>query len=139
MGLNVMSYINPDKFSGVTHRHERNARLLRATLRKADGTIVPVMVRNLSERGLGLTCKDMPPLQGEVVTIALPGSSEMQGLVRWVRGDSFGMELSGPVDTTNIATAMQRELARAQEASGWEVQSRHRIYTPLANGPRRFV
>ncbi len=54
MGLNVMSYMNPDKFSGVTHRHERNARLLRATLRKADGTIVPVMVRNLSERGLGL-------------------------------------------------------------------------------------
>ena len=134
-----MSFMERDQIGGALLREARRARLVRATLRLADGTIMAIVVRNLSERGLGVTCKTTPPASGEVVHVTLPGSSEMQGVVRWSGKGGFGIELSGPVDANSISQTIQREIARMQDGGDWQVSARHRVVTPHANGPRRRI
>jgi predicted RNase H-like HicB family nuclease len=138
-GSFAMSFMDRDPPSGALLREKRGARLVRASLRLANGATMPIVVRNLSERGIGVTCKTTPPARGEVVHVTLPGSSEMQGVVRWSRDGGFGIELSGPVDANSIAETIQRELARMQEATDWQVSTLHRVHTPLSHGPRRRV
>ena len=96
-------------------------------------------MRNLSERGVGVTAKDKPPAIGELVTIRLHGSDDLAGVVRWVRNNAFGVELTRNLDTDAISATLQRQLARLQEQSDWTVSARHRVNTPLSNGPRRRV
>lgn len=134
-----MAFMDRNGVSGVPLRDERRARLVRATLRMASGTVIPVVVRNLSEQGLGVTCKSAPPSVGEVVHITLPGSRQMQGVVRWRRATALGIELTGSVDANSITEAIQQEIARAQVATDWKVSSLHRTTTPAAPGPRRRI
>ena len=65
-----MSFMDRNKLSGTSTREERRARLVRGTLRQANGTVIPILVRNLSERGLGINCKTKPPQRGETVLIS---------------------------------------------------------------------
>ena len=133
-----MSFMDRNKLSGTSTREERRARLVRGTLRQANGTVIPILVRNLSERGLGINCKTKPPQRGETVLISLPGSNELDGMVRWVRGHDFGVELSGTVDAEELAAAIREGLARIKEAGDWQVSSLHRVHTPQPT-PRRFI
>lgn len=133
-----MSFMNREPISGTAIREERRARLVRGTLRQANGTIIPILVRNLSERGLGVNCKGKPPLRGESVVVTLPGTPELDGMVRWVRDHDFGIELCGTVDTEELAATIREELARAKEAGEWKVSSLHRVYTPQT-GPKRII
>jgi len=134
-----MSFMDHDLVSGAPVREVRRARLLRGTLRFTSGTEIPIVVRNLSERGLGLTCKTAPPQRGEVVTVALPGAPEMQGVVRWTRDTAFGVELDGSVDPTELTGAIKREITKVQEVADWSVSRLHRVRTEHSNGPRRFI
>jgi hypothetical protein len=134
-----MSFINREPLSGAALRDVRRARLVRATLRFASGVEIPVVVRNLSERGLGVSCRTAPPARGEAVTVILPGSGEIGGVVRWTRDTTFGLELTGKVDPADIASALQREAAQGQEAGDWVVSRRHRVVAPPSYGPRRRV
>lgn len=134
-----MSFINRELFSGACLRETRRARLVRGTLRFAGGAEIAIVVRNLSERGLGVSCRTAPPAPGEVVVISLPGSPDVDGIVRWTRETAFGVELTGTVDPAEIAAALQREAARLQEESGWTVNARHRVHTPRQTGPRRRI
>lgn len=127
-----------EPISGTAVREARRARLVRGTLRQANGTVIPIVVRNLSERGLGVNCKVKPPQRGESVIIALPGSPELDGMVRWVRDRDFGVELVGTVDAEQLSVAIREELARTKEAGEWKVSSLHRVHTPQT-GPRRFI
>jgi hypothetical protein len=133
-----MSFMDREQLSGTPLREERRARLVRGTLRFANGTVIPILVRNLSERGLGMNCKTRPPVRGESVLITLPGSPELEGVVRWVRDRDFGVELSDSVDGEELATAIREEIARMKEAAEWKVSSLHRVHTPVTN-PRRIV
>ncbi|WP_028639557.1 PilZ domain-containing protein [Novosphingobium acidiphilum] len=134
-----MSFIDRELVSRSLLREDRRARLVRATLRLTNGTTIPVVVRNLSERGIGVTCKTTSPPQGEVVHVTLPGSSEMQGVVRWSGKGGFGIELSGPVDAKSIARTIQSEITRFHETTDWQVSTLHRVTAPRSNGPRRRV
>jgi hypothetical protein len=134
-----MSFMNREPLSGTLLREQRRARLVRATLRFSSGTEVPVMVRNLSERGLGLSCRTAPPARGEAVTIVLPGSGDLAGVVRWTRDTTFGVELTGKVDLADVATALQREVAQTQQQGDWVVSRLHRTTAQPSHGPRRRV
>ena len=134
-----MSFINKELFSGVPLRDTRRARLVRGTLRFANGTQIPIVIRNLSERGLGVSCRTAPPQPGETVVVTLPGSPALDGIVRWTQDMTFGIELTGSVDAEEIASALLREQARLLEKSDWTVSSLHRIHTPRETGPRRRI
>jgi hypothetical protein len=134
-----MSFISKDLFAGVPLRDTRRARLVRGTLRFASSTQIPIVIRNLSERGLGVSCRTAPPQPGETVVVTLPGSPELDGIVRWTQDMTFGIELTGSVDTQEIASALQREQARLLEKSDWTVSSLHRIHAPRETGPRRRI
>lgn len=138
-GLVAMSFMDRELLSGTPQREDRRARLVRGSLRLANGTVIAILVRNFSERGLGLTCKGKPPLRGEAVTITLPGSSDLQGVVRWSRENGFGVELAGVVDARDLETVIRAEIARAQDAADWKVSARHRVHTPLSIGPPRRI
>jgi hypothetical protein len=133
-----MAFMDRELLSGTPQRDIRRARLVRGTLRFANGTVIPILVRNLSERGLGVTCKTRPPARGETVLITLPGSPELDGVVRWVRDRDFGIELAGSVDADELATAIRAEIARIKEAADWEVSTLHRVHNPVST-PRRIV
>jgi hypothetical protein len=57
-----------------------------------DGRDHSIVVRNLSQKGLGAKIQGRPPSQGEDVVIRFEGR-EMVGRVRWVKGVRFGIQL----------------------------------------------
>jgi hypothetical protein len=129
-----------DMVSGIPVRETRRARLLRGSLRLSSGTVIPILVRNLSERGLGMSSKSTPPKRGEMVIVTLPGSPELNGVVRWVRDKDFGVELTGSVDSEQLATAIRQEISRSKETADWQVSSLHRVSnTPQSTRPRRPI
>ena len=132
-----MSFMNRELFSGTPLRDTRRSRLVRGTLRFASGTEIPVVIRNLSERGLGMSCRTAPPQPGETVVVTLPGSPDLDGVVRWTQDTAFGVELTGQVDAEEIAAGLQREQARVMGKSDWTVSTLHRIHTPRESGPKR--
>lgn len=134
-----MSFMDHVPVGPAPTRDQRRARLVRGTLRLTGGREVAVVVRNVSERGLGLSCRSVPPLTGERVTICLPGSPELAAVVRWVRNTSFGVELVDTVDPDDLAATLQREIARIKEATDWKVSRRHHVVAPPATTPRRIV
>jgi hypothetical protein len=134
-----MSFMDRDLVPESATREPRRARLIRATLRLADGSTMAIVVRNLSERGIGVTCKGATPFPGSTVHITMPGSPELQGIVRWAREGAFGIELTGSVDAQTLEEAVQRELHRQQEASGWKVSTMHRVNTPRPTNLRRLI
>jgi len=138
-GLAAMSFMDRDLVPGTPLREDRRSRLVSGRLRLASGTVIPIVVRNLSERGLGVTCKGGPPARGETVLVTLPGTPELEGVVRWSRGNAFGVELNGMVDAGQLAAAIRTEIARMKEAGDWIVSARHRVRVPRANGPRRPI
>ena len=50
------------------------------------------MVQDISSSGLRATARSAPPNLDEVVTVQLPDSNALWGLVRWVEGNQFGVE-----------------------------------------------
>lgn len=131
-----MSFMDRKELSGIAQREQRRARLVRGTMRLANGTVMPILVRNLSEHGLGVACKTKPPARGAAVNITLPGSLELDGVVRWVCEYNIGIALDATVDTASLADAIRDEIARAKAAGEWQVNSRHRVSAPRAGAKR---
>ncbi len=115
---------------GGEARATRRARIIRATLTLPHGEDRDVIVRNLSARGLGATCRSLAPMKGEQVTIRLPGDIAAHGAVRWVKGQAFGLALDAELDIAAIEHALQHRLASGPAQSSWEVETRHKVHTP---------
>lgn len=73
-------------------RENRRSRLVKLTLRNAQGELLDIMVRNVSARGLNAAARGEPPRLNEVVTVHLPEGQTHWGIVRWVDGNLFGIE-----------------------------------------------
>jgi hypothetical protein len=138
MGFEAMSFMDREQLSGIPQREERRARLVRGSLRMANGTVIPILVRNLSERGLGMACKTKPPQRGEAVIVTLPGSPELDGVVRWVRDRDFGVALQEAIDIDELYATIREEIARARDAAEWDVRAQHRVQVPHSV-PRRVI
>lgn len=133
-----MSFMDRDMVPGEQLRESRRARLLRATLRRADQTEAPVMVRNISERGLGISCRANAPWVGEAISITLPGSPALAGVVRWSRGANYGIELEMPINPDHFAEAASKAIAQQYDMQ-WSVKSLHRVPAPRSIGKPRPI
>jgi len=73
-------------------RERRRKRCLHVTLTDREGTPIEVMVRNVSSHGLSAAAAGAPPACNEVVRATMDDGRELWGLVRWVKGNLFGVE-----------------------------------------------
>lgn len=92
-------------------RDPRRLEIMVARMRGACTVKQDIVVRNLSERGIGARARDCPPGLGETVALTLGVMPERQATVRWVRGDQFGLQLSEPLS----AAELERLSVRAAE------------------------
>jgi hypothetical protein len=74
-------------------REGRSPRIVRATIRNNRIAESVIVIRNMSRMGIGgkLTSNSLRP--GEAVVVSLDPVGEIEGTVRWVRGDRFGVQL----------------------------------------------
>ena len=78
-------------------KRERLRRLLKARMVHPRHGEIDILVRDVSEHGVGGKCAHDVKI-GEIVTIHLPASHAAQGRVAWRRGEGFGVELTGPIE-----------------------------------------
>ena len=119
-----------------TVRNARQPLIIRAKLIHRDGKEQDIVIRNLSECGMGACARGPAPVRGEHITIILPGGQEVKGLVRWFSGHTFGMQLETMLDFEELSLGLQRQAHIAKTSSEWRVESRHRVYTPQADPSR---
>ncbi|MDE2405260.1 MAG: histidine kinase [Sphingomonadales bacterium] len=58
----------------------------------ADGVVQDIMVRDFSSKGFSAATRGTAPHRDEVVTVLLPDNRALWGIVRWVKGNVFGVE-----------------------------------------------
>ena len=80
--------------ASFTQREHRTSVDLRATMWSDNLDPREIEIRNLSQRGIGACCRIGVPPVGESVTIHVAGFPSVTGLVRWNRGDQFGVMLN---------------------------------------------
>ncbi|MFM9937629.1 MAG: PilZ domain-containing protein [Novosphingobium sp.] len=117
-------------------REVRQPRILRARLIHRDGEVQDIVVRNVSDSGLGASARGPAPVRGERIVVVLPGEQEVTGIVRWFGGHTFGMQLDSPLDLDALALALQRQAHVAQVSGEWRVENRHRVTTPYTDPSR---
>ena len=79
-------------------RAQRSRGLARVSMIDAAGDERPVMVGDVSARGLSATAHGPAPALGAMVAICLPGGRMAWGVVRWVEGVRFGVEFDTALD-----------------------------------------
>lgn len=114
-------------------RAVRQPHIIRARLAHRDGELQDIVIRNISETGIGASARGPAPVRGERVTVRLPGDQEVSGLVRWYSGHTFGMVLDAPLDKEALAQALQRQAHVAQVSGEWRVENRHKVVSPQSD------
>lgn len=114
-----------DTGEGVS-REPRQRTLMRAVMTLPGMADEPVMVRNVSERGMCLASKALMPREGEIIDLALAGTPRLEAQVRWVRGQEFGVQLARPLDLRCIGLANQRRNGDMADTLGGQVETRLR-------------
>lgn len=131
-----MSFMAPIVPENQVVRAQRQPRIVRARLVHRDGEVQDIVIRNVSETGLGASARGPAPVRGERVTVVLPGDQEVTGIVRWFGGHTFGMQLDCPLDLEALGRALQRQAHVAQVSGEWKVETRHRVTTPTYDPSR---
>ncbi|KPH65796.1 hypothetical protein ADT71_09685 [Novosphingobium sp. ST904] len=96
------------------------ASLLRQSPAQQTAAEQPVIVRNVSERGMCLALRGMKPQESalrhdEIVCIRMPENVEHVGQVRWVEDRAFGVELFHTLDIEALGSENQRRNAHFLE------------------------
>lgn len=86
---------------GQPGREVRSSRFFAATLKVPDRPEQQIAVRNVSPHGLGARA-ETPPAMGAIVIVNLAGVGDVEGEVRWVTGNRFGVKLDGSIDTSKF-------------------------------------
>ena len=81
--------------------HERQRRLLKARMRHPRHGEVDILVRDVSERGLGGRC-DLDIAVGENVVIGLPDCAPVEGKIAWRKGQGFGVLLEASINPATV-------------------------------------
>lgn len=93
-----------------------------------------IVIRNISERGIGASAADAPPTPGSSVSIILPDGQVRAGAVRWVRGRNFGIELTEDLQVEVVA--LSRPAAAGESQPEWKIKPLHKVHTPRADPAR---
>lgn len=127
----VMSLVHAGVHGGEAVEHEprapRQRTLIRAVIRAPGIPGQDVIVRNVSERGMRLVSRGICPHVGERLSISLPDTVLVEGDVRWVMGEEFGVELTADLDLRHLGLTNQRRHASdAGKVIHWLVDERLR-------------
>ncbi|MBV1916574.1 MAG: PilZ domain-containing protein [Sphingomonadaceae bacterium] len=125
-----MTYVDPTvEPAAQDMRAPRQQRLFCAQLSERSGISWDIVIRNVSEKGVGASTKETPPKVGTDVTLTLPDGATACGAVRWVNNKSFGIELAQSIDLSMLTTAIQRKNETQVDESQWEVSRLQKIIT----------
>lgn len=89
--------------TGGQERAPRVHRFLNASLYNTRLGTVPIILRDLSESGVGGRC-DVRLIPGETVTILIPHADAMIATIIWAKSDRFGAEFAEHIDPETIRT-----------------------------------
>jgi hypothetical protein len=124
-----MSYIDNKLVPADESRSPRQRRLIRGRMTDSFGVTYDIVIRNVSEKGVGATMQDIPPLRGSEVSITIPQGMEMNGTIRWVDGSAFGIELGQAIDLQTLTEVIQRKHQTINREAKWEVRKLHQVPT----------
>ncbi|WP_242123141.1 hypothetical protein [Sphingobium sp. Sx8-8] len=81
--------------------HARQRRLLKARMRHPLHGEVDILVRDVSEQGVGGRCEwDLKV--GDNILLLLPDCAPASGRITWRRGQGFGVLLDGPINPASV-------------------------------------
>ena len=125
-----MSYIE-STFDASTEdaRSPRQRRLTRAQMADSFGVNHDIVIRNVSDKGVGATMQGAPPLKGSAVKFIIAHGMAMDGMIRWVQGRAFGIELDKPIDLQTLTEVIQRNQQSASQEGHWEVRRLHQVHS----------
>ena len=88
-----MSNASKEGFRPTPNYRERRRRGM-VLLKMTDGNGLhrPIMVRDVSAKGISAAAHGTPPAPDEIVCVYLPNGRSAWGLVRWVTRNLFGVE-----------------------------------------------
>ena len=105
-----MSIASAEGFRPTPNFRERRRRGM-VLVKMTDGTghHRPIMVRDISAKGISAVAQGTPPVPDELVCVHLPNGRSAWGLVRWVTRNLFGVEFGivAPDDFQRPAEAPQ--------------------------------
>jgi hypothetical protein len=122
-----MSYLDNNFVPNEEMRSPRQRRLIRAQMTDRFGANYDIVIRNVSEKGVGASMQGVPPLRGSEVTIMIPQGMAMQGTIRWVDGSAFGIELEQAIDLQTLTDVIQRKHQTINREAQWEVRRLHQV------------
>lgn len=61
-----------------------------------------MVIKNVTERGIGFQCAGEPIAVGEDISVDLPHLGVHAGVVRWVKDGCCGVEMAQPVDVERL-------------------------------------
>ncbi|AEG47962.1 hypothetical protein Sphch_0262 [Sphingobium chlorophenolicum L-1] len=97
-------------------QYERRRRLLKARMRHPRHGEIDILVRNVSELGIGGRC-ELDLALGDRVVITLPDCAPAEGSIAWRRGQAFGVRLGASIDPANVKSPapVERPVERAYQ------------------------
>lgn len=86
----------------VPARAARHARIIRARFTLSEGLGGEMLIKNVSEGGLGCRCDCQHIRIGDQVSIDLPVVGERLGIVRWIEDNQCGIQMVEPLDVERL-------------------------------------
>lgn len=125
-----MSYLKHDFWAlSEKVRASRATRIIRAQLVDKFTTTHDIVVRNLSQNGVGALMDRKPPRPGSDVTLLMFDGPPLLGKVCWVDGNSFGIALEDDLSLKFLSDLIKRKHDLLTAGTDWEVDRLHRIET----------
>lgn len=123
-----MSFNDTGLVAGVgMPREARRPGLLRARMAGPETPERDIVIRNVSQFGIGAVCDDVPPPLGQAITLFMPHGEAIAGEVRWVEGRKFGLKLAQPLDLAALQAAMLSRNGAARTGQEWVVSRYHQV------------
>jgi len=103
-------------------RETRSRMLLRARMFSDSMPEQDILIRNASLKGIGAVASRRAPQLEEAVYLVLPDGEELLGMVRWVDGKIFGVELDEAIDMSLLKSTTQHRNEEIAKAIDWMVE-----------------
>lgn len=81
-----------------TEREERTGKMFLARLHACGIQGQEIIIRNISVHGIGARSKGAMPQQDETVRIEMEVYGTVEGVVRWIKGNLFGVQLTSELN-----------------------------------------
>jgi hypothetical protein len=92
----------------VPRAYDRKRRLLKAQILHDRLGMIDILVRDVSNRGLGGKCSAEIAV-GDRVTVHVADCDPAHGIVRWRKGEGFGVLLDSPIRPSDLRTAAGKD------------------------------